>query len=70
MELTNTKHLSFSDLYLISPLLEWTQGVDARGTQQLVNDTTIDFFNHYLKGQTLHMDKEVGEHESYLLKKG
>ncbi|MEK4370689.1 alpha/beta hydrolase family protein [Paenibacillus sp. FSL R5-0473] len=70
MELTNTKHLSFSDLYLISPLLEWTQGVDARGTQQLVNDTTIDFFNHYLKGQTLHMDKEVGEHESYSLKKG
>ncbi|OMF10855.1 acetylhydrolase [Paenibacillus amylolyticus] len=70
MELTNTKHLSFSDLYLISPLLEWTQGVDARGTQQLVNVTTIDFFNHYLKGQPLHMDKAVGEHESYSLKKG
>ncbi|OMF61603.1 acetylhydrolase [Paenibacillus sp. FSL R5-0766] len=70
MELTNTKHLSFSDLYLISPLLERTQGVDARGTQRLVNDTTIDFFNHYLKGQPLHMDTEVGEHESYLLKKG
>ncbi|MGN7416013.1 alpha/beta hydrolase family protein [Paenibacillus sp. SAF-068] len=70
MELTNTKHLSFSDLYLISPLLEWSQGVETRRTQQLINDTTIDFFNHYLRGQPLHMDKEVGEHESYTLKKG
>ncbi|MGF9697210.1 alpha/beta hydrolase family protein [Paenibacillus sp. MABNR03] len=70
MELSNTKHLSFSDLYLISPILEWSQGVDARGAQQLINDTTIDFFNHYLKGQSLRMDSEVGEHASYSLKKG
>lgn len=70
MELNNTKHLSFSDLYLISPILEWSQGVDAHKAQQLINDTTIDFFNHYLKGQPLQMDSNVGEHESYSLKKG
>ncbi|QOS76923.1 hypothetical protein JNUCC31_19045 [Paenibacillus sp. JNUCC31] len=70
MELSQTKHLSFSDLYLISPILEWSQGVDAKGAHQIVNDTTIDFFNHYLKGQPLQLDSEVGEHPSYSLKKG
>ncbi|WP_433922574.1 alpha/beta hydrolase family protein [Paenibacillus taichungensis] len=70
MELSNTKHLSFSDLYLVSPILEWSQGVDARKAHQTVNDTTIDFFNHYLKGRPLQLDSEVGEHTSYSLKKG
>lgn len=51
--LDNTTHLSFSDLYLFSPLLEWMEGVDARETQRLVNELTLEFFNHYLKGQPL-----------------
>ncbi|WP_438497727.1 alpha/beta hydrolase family protein [Paenibacillus sp. IHBB 3054] len=69
--LNNTLHLSFSDLYLISPLLEWMQGVDPRGTQRLVNELTLEFFNHYLKGQPLQLlNQETGEHEGYNLERG
>ncbi|KQY93563.1 acetylhydrolase [Paenibacillus sp. Root52] len=71
MTLSNTKHLSFSDLYLISPILEWSQGVDARGTQELVNEATLDFFNHVLKGEPLKLlNGEAGDHPAYSLKKG
>lgn len=68
--LDNTLHLSFSDLYLISPLLEWTQGVDARGTQRLVNELTLDFFDHYLKGQPLNiLNQPAGPYKGYTLQR-
>lgn len=71
MTLNNTKHLSFSDLYLISPILEWSQGVDARVTQELVNEATLDFFNHVLKGEPLKLlNGEAGDHPAYSLQKG
>lgn len=42
-----------------------------RETHQLVNDFTLDFFNHYLKGQPLQiLNNAVGTHDDYILEKG
>lgn len=71
MKFNNTVHLSFSDLLLVSPLLEWAQGVDARGTQELVNDYTLDFFNHFLKGLPFEkLDQSVGKNPEFSLEQG
>ncbi|ANY67530.1 acetylhydrolase [Paenibacillus sp. BIHB 4019] len=71
MKLSHTKHLSFSDLYLVSPLLEWSQGVDVSGTFKLVNEFTLDFFNHYLKGLPLkHLNREAGDQPAFSLEQG
>lgn len=68
--LDDALHLSFSDLFLMSPLLEWTQGVDARGTQRLVNALTLDFFDHYLKGRPLNiLNQPAGQYEGYTLQR-
>lgn len=70
MTLDDALHLSFSDLFLMSPLLEWTQGVDARGTQRLVNALTLDFFDHYLKGRPLNvLNQPAGQYEGYTLQR-
>ncbi|SMF85236.1 Predicted dienelactone hydrolase [Paenibacillus uliginis N3/975] len=71
LKLHNTLHMSFSDFFLISPIIEWAQGVNARETHRLVNDFTLDFFNHYLKGQPLQiLNNAVGTHDDYILEKG
>ncbi|WP_245719750.1 alpha/beta hydrolase family protein [Paenibacillus tianmuensis] len=71
LKLNGTDHMSFSDNFLISPIMEWTQGVNARGTHRLVNDFTLDFFNHYLKGRPLQiLNNAVGTHNDYILEKG
>ncbi|WP_228101582.1 alpha/beta hydrolase family protein [Paenibacillus donghaensis] len=71
LKLPNTSHMSFSDFFLITPIIEWMQGVNARGTHRLVNEFTLDFFNHYLKGQPLQiLNNAVGTHDIYFLEKG
>ncbi|KOY14777.1 alpha/beta hydrolase family protein [Paenibacillus xylanivorans] len=71
LKLNNTSHMSFTDNFLISPILEWVQRTDARGTHRLVNDFTLDFFNYYLKGQPLQiLNNAVGTHDNYILEKG
>lgn len=71
LKLPNTSHMSFSDFFLITPIIEWMQGVDARGTHRLVNKFTLDFFNHYLKGKPLQiLNNTVGTHDEYILEKG
>lgn len=71
LKLPNTSHMSFSDFFLITPIIEWVQGVNARGTHRLVNEFTLDFFNHYLKGQPLQiMNSAVGTHDDYILEQG
>lgn len=45
------KHMGFSDLYLFSPLYEKMEGVDIRKAYRLINDYSLDFFDHYLKQQ-------------------
>jgi hypothetical protein len=71
LKLHNTLHMSFSDFFLISPIIEWAQGVNARGTHRIVNDFTLDFFNYYLKGQPLQiLNNAVGTHDDYILENG
>lgn len=70
LKLHNTLHMSFSDFFLISPIIEWAQGVNVRGTHRLINDFTLDFFNHYLKGHPLQiLNNAVGTHDDYILEK-
>ncbi|OMD53928.1 acetylhydrolase [Paenibacillus odorifer] len=71
LKLTDTSHMSFTDSFLISPILEWVQGTDARGTHRVVNEFTLDFFNYYLKGVPLQiLNNAVGTHDDYILEKG
>ncbi|WP_244562970.1 acetylhydrolase [Paenibacillus uliginis] len=51
MKINNMKHMGFSDLYLFSPLYEKMEGVDIRKAYRLINDYSLDFFDHYLKQQ-------------------
>lgn len=69
--LKRNKHMSFSDMYLITPLFEWMEGVDIRSAHRLINDYTLDFFDHYLKQQPLkRLDQNIGDHPDFTLKKG
>ncbi|MDK8181334.1 dienelactone hydrolase family protein [Paenibacillus sp. UMB4589-SE434] len=71
MKLTNAKHFSFSDLYLLTPLFDWIEGIDVRRTHQLTNDYTLDFFNHYLKQQPFqYLEQSIGENPDFTLLKG
>ncbi|WP_254635161.1 dienelactone hydrolase family protein [Paenibacillus sp. GbtcB18] len=71
LKLPNTSHMSFSDFFLITPIIEWMQGVNARDTHRLVNEFTLDFFNHYLKGQPLQiLNNAVGTLNDFILDKG
>ncbi|GAA0391420.1 carboxylic ester hydrolase [Paenibacillus motobuensis] len=71
MTFKHSKHMSFSDLYLLTPLFGWMEGVDVRGTHELINEYTLDFFDHYLKGQPLqYLDCNLGDHPEYTLQQG
>ncbi|OMF51311.1 alpha/beta hydrolase family protein [Paenibacillus peoriae] len=71
LKLKQAKHLSFSDMYLISPLFEWMEGVDVRSTHRLINTYTLDFFNHYLKQQPFErIEQDIGDHPDFTLEKG
>lgn len=71
MKIKNMKHMGFSDTYLLSPVLAWMEGVDVRSAHQLINDYTLDFFNHYLKQQPFeYMEQNIGEFPAFSLQKG
>ncbi|MCU6708857.1 acetylhydrolase [Paenibacillus sp. J5C_2022] len=71
MTFKNSKHMSFSDLYLLTPLFEWMEGADVRRTHELINEYTLDFFDHYLKGEPLqYLDRNLGDHPEYTLQQG
>lgn len=63
--------MSFSDLYLLTPLFKWMEGVDVSGTHELINEYTLDFFDHYLKGQPLqYLNINLGDHPKFTLQQG
>ncbi len=67
----NTKHMSFSDLYLLTPLFEWMEGGNVRRTHELINEYTLDFFDHYLKGKPMqYLNRNLGDHAEYTLQQG
>jgi predicted dienelactone hydrolase len=71
MTFKNSTHMSFSDLYLLTPLFKWMEGVDVRGTHELINEYTLDFFDHYLKGQPLqYLNINLGDHPKFTLQQG
>ncbi|SMG57491.1 alpha/beta hydrolase family protein [Paenibacillus aquistagni] len=71
MTFKNSKHMSFSDLYLLTPLFKWMEGGDVRRTHELINEYTLDFFDHYLKGQPLqYLNRSLGDHPEYTLQQG
>jgi predicted dienelactone hydrolase len=71
MKIKNMKHMGFSDMYLISPLFEKSEGVDVQRVHQLINDYSLDFFDHYLKQEPLKLlDQNIGDHPGFSLQKG
>jgi len=71
MTIKNMQHMGFSDMYLISPVFEKSEGVDVHSVHQLINDYSLDFFDHYLKQQPLKLlDQNIGDHPDFSLQKG
>lgn len=57
----NAGHMNFTDLPLISPTLAKLLGsgeVDERACMVFVNETVLEFFDGYLKGQDIDLDKK------------
>lgn len=44
-------HLSFTDLYLLSPIFSWNQQMSQQRAHTIINDYTLAFFNKHLKGK-------------------
>ncbi|RED59150.1 acetylhydrolase [Cohnella phaseoli] len=71
LKINKMKHMGFSDMYMISPLFEWMEGVNVKKVHGLINDYSLDFFNHYLKQQPSKLlEKNIGEHSEYSLERG
>ncbi|MGX4588316.1 alpha/beta hydrolase family protein [Paenibacillus chitinolyticus] len=65
------KHMGFSDMYLISPVFEKMEGVEVRKAHRLINEYSLDFFNHYLKQKPFKLlEQTIGEHQGFTLEKG
>jgi len=63
--------MGFSDLYLFSPLYERMEGVDIQKAYRLINDYSLDFFNHYLKHQPFKLlEQNIGDYPEFTLQKG
>jgi dienelactone hydrolase len=45
-------HLSFTDLYLLSPFFSWNHQMTPRQAHTIINDYTLAFFDKHLKGKT------------------
>ncbi|AJS58588.1 alpha/beta hydrolase family protein [Paenibacillus sp. IHBB 10380] len=68
MKFKNMMHYGFSDSYLFSPLYEKMEGVDIREAHRLINDYSLDFFNHYLKQQPFKLlEQNIGDHPKFTL---
>ncbi|RAV19199.1 acetylhydrolase [Paenibacillus contaminans] len=71
MTIKNMKHMGFSDTYLISPLYERMEGVKIKKVHRLINEFSLDFFDHYLKQQPFkRLDQSIGDHPEFTLQKG
>ncbi|MGG4194919.1 acetylhydrolase [Paenibacillus jamilae] len=71
MKIKNMDHLAFCDFYLLSPLLEKAEGVNLRPVHRLINEYSLDFFNHYLKGQPFEkMEQNLGDNPEFSLERG
>lgn len=64
-------HLSFSDMYYLSPLADLVLGFRTQKVHQIVNEMTLHFFDVNLKGHSSESLTElIGDHEDYTLFRG
>lgn len=71
LTINNMRHMGFSDLYLFSPLYERMEGVNIRKAYHIINDYSLDFFDHYLKQHPFKLlEQNIGDHPDYSLQKG
>ncbi|MFF2886003.1 acetylhydrolase [Paenibacillus sp. NPDC057967] len=71
MKINKMKHMGFSDMYMLSPLFERMEGVNVSKVHRLINDYSLDFFNHYLKQQpTKILESNIGNHTDFSLERG
>ncbi|MEK5485141.1 alpha/beta hydrolase family protein [Lysinibacillus sp. FSL M8-0355] len=69
--INHNDHVGFTDFYLLSPLFERMVDVDIRKVHRMINDYSLDFFNHYLKQQSFKLlEQNIGEYPDYTLHKG
>lgn len=45
-------HLSFTDMYLMSPFFSWNREMSPHQAHTIINKYTLDFFDKHLKGKT------------------
>jgi len=70
MILNGMNHLSFTDMALFSPLFQLMQKQNIREGFRLINDYSLDFFDHYLKNQPLRLiEQHIGENKDFTLLK-
>ncbi|NUU64436.1 alpha/beta hydrolase family protein [Paenibacillus agri] len=70
MTIKNMTHMGFTDIYLLSPLFQFLQKGNIREAQSLINEYSLDFFDHYLKKKPLRLlEQNIGEHPTFTLQK-
>jgi len=71
LKINNMKHMGFSDMYMLSPLFEWMEGVNVTKVHRIINAYSLDFFDHYLKQiPSSLLQSNIGNHSEYSLERG
>ena len=68
LQIKNMTHMGFSDFYSFLPLYAKMDGVNIRSAHHLINEYSLDFFNHHLKKQPLKLlEQTIGDHPDFTL---
>jgi predicted dienelactone hydrolase len=68
MILNQTRHGSFTDFVLFTPIFQLMQGSDIRETHDLISDYSQDFFEHYLKNKPFRLlEQNIGEQPAFTI---
>ncbi|MFC3746657.1 acetylhydrolase [Paenibacillus sp. GCM10012306] len=68
MILNKTRHGSFTDFVLFTPVFQWMQGSDIRETHDRISDYSQDFFDHYLKKKPFRLlEQNIGERPAFTI---
>ncbi|MFD3445411.1 alpha/beta hydrolase family protein [Microbacteriaceae bacterium 4G12] len=69
LTIKNTKHYSYSDFYLYSPLLQWMDGINPRPVHRMINNFTVAFFDQYLKDKNSLLDDYIKKYPEVSLER-
>lgn len=68
MTVKNMTHMGFTDIYLLSPLFQLLQKGNIREAHSLINEYSLDFFDHYLKNEPFRLlEQNIGEHSDFTI---